>query len=631
MSAIMTAAKLFGTEGAKKLAGDMVSFLEKGLPRVYTDVTGKKEIDSGDAYEEYIKKVYVTYSKSKTIIYRNEEKELSSFFEPPFLRKEETHFNRTPEEVMIPSENIKQIFEQGGHSKILITGIGGMGKTILLKHLCVNSIVTNFKIPIFVPLRWFNNEDLQGNRLEKLIYERLEINGFQLPYEYFRYSLAGGKYVFLFDAYDEISEENRSVLTKKLSDFTKHYSNNYFVITSRPVDQVYGLDAYTIFKLCRMEIDQVERLILKLEFDAITKKKFVNELKTSLYDKYASFASIPLTLSVLYLTYVQNATIPETLQEFYESAFDTLLYRHDTWKEGYERVLKSKIGRHEFKEIFIQFCFRTYFKYEYSFSEALLIDRIFEAMRKVDKSVGVHAYKDDLVNVTCMLIRDGREYIFLHRSFQEYFAAYYVSRMIEERQKEFCAAFFADHNFSKTRDFLKMLQSIEPNRYAKVVLMPILEKIHRQYLKNDCDLIRTAAQLYIVVVSKELSEEDMYNLYFGSTEFDEGIESISRAEFIALYDVHNGVRVCLPDFVTAQFMKENFDRICRKFRVFNKARDARKVTLESQKIVVVGKNWSIEQCFITAFSQVYMFLKKYDELVECNFQKMTFTQMLDQF
>lgn len=226
MDKLVAAAKLFGTEGAKELAGNMVSFLETGLPKVYTDVTSKKKIDSEVAYEEYIKKVYETYSKSKTILYRNEEKELSSFFEPPFLRKEKTRFNRTPEAVVIPSENIKEIFKQGGHSKILITGIGGMGKTILLKHLCVNSIVTYFKIPVFISLRWFNNEDLQDKSLEKLIYEQLEINGFLLPYEYFQYSLRGDKYVFLFDAYDEISEEKRRVLTKKLSNFMKHYSDN---------------------------------------------------------------------------------------------------------------------------------------------------------------------------------------------------------------------------------------------------------------------------------------------------------------------------------------------------------------------------------------------------------------------
>ena len=43
MDKLIAAAKLFGTEGAKKLAGDMVSFLEKRLPRAYTDVTSKKK------------------------------------------------------------------------------------------------------------------------------------------------------------------------------------------------------------------------------------------------------------------------------------------------------------------------------------------------------------------------------------------------------------------------------------------------------------------------------------------------------------------------------------------------------------------------------------------------------------
>lgn len=619
MDKLVAAAKLFGTEGAKKLAGDMVSFLENELPRIYTDVTSKKEIDSEVAYEEYMKKVYVTYSKSKTIIYSNEEKELSSFFEPPFLYKEETHFNRTPEKVRISSENIEEIFKQGGHSKILITGIGGMGKTILLKHLCTNSIVTYFKIPVFISLRWFNDMDLHDEPLEKLIYERLEINGFQLPYEYFKYSLGGDKYVFLFDAYDELSEERRRVLTKKISDFTKCYSDNYFVMTSRPVDQVYGLDAYTIFELCSMEFDQVERLILKLEFDAITKKKFVNELKTGIYDKYKSFASIPLTLSVLYLTYVQNATIPETLQEFYESAFDTLLFRHDTWKEGYERVLKSKLGRHEFKEIFIQFCFRTYFNGEYSFSENLLLERISDALRKVNESVDVYAYKDDLVNVTCMLIREGREYIFLHRSFQEYFAAYYVSRMLEERQKEFCAAFISEGNILKQRDFFRMLQSIEPNRFDKVVLLPILEKVHRKYLSTGRDLIKTVTQTFQI----RLSDSPIgyfWDVDISLYSYASGSEYLSEGEDYVLDSFFSGDFVDRTLYLESlRFVDDNFDTISAEYKL------PKKDKLKKSKYT------ALMECYYRAIILLNKCLDKYEELIACNSQKMTFTQMLDQY
>ena len=624
MSTIVTAATLLATEGAKKLAGNMVSCLEKGLPRAYTDVTSKKKIDTEDAYEEYIKKVYETYSKSKTILYRNEEKELSSFFEPPFLRKEKTHFNKAPEAVIIPSENVEEIFKQGGHSKILITGIGGTGKTILLKHLCVNSIVAHFKIPVFISLRWFNDMDMQDKPLDKLIYERLEINGFQLPYKYFQYSLGGDNYVFLFDGYDEISEEKRRVITKKISDFTKHYSDNYFVMTSRPVDRVYGWDAYTIFELCPMAPNQVKRLILKLEFDAITKQKFVNELRTSLYDKYESLASIPLTLSVLFLTYVHNTTIPETLQEFYESAFNTLLYQHDTLKEGYERVLKSKIGHHKFREIFIQFCFITYFKDAYSFSEARLIEHISDAVRKANISVDVNAYKDDLVDVACMLIRDGREYIFLHRSFQEYFAACYVSSKIEEEQLEFCAAFLREHRLLKIQEFISMLKSIEPNRYEKVVLLPILEKIHKMYLKTDCDLIKTAALYYQIVKVRDPKAKYKYILVLAKQNSVEQSESITYGESIVLdYIFYNDIYDKSPYAAEmGHYMSENIKRISHVFKI---DLDTNIYSIE------VSRCRDKITCYLRALSSMKAYLDKYDELVSSNSQKLTFTEMIDKF
>ena len=38
-----------------------------------------------------------------------------------------------------------------------------------------------------------------------------------------------------------------------------------------------------------------------------------------------------------------------------------------------------------------------------------------------------------------MLILEGHDYVFIHRSFQEYYAASFVSKMLEDEQEEFCS------------------------------------------------------------------------------------------------------------------------------------------------------------------------------------------------
>lgn len=538
MEVLTTLASTAAAEAIKKLAEDMSSFATKKVSEYYTDITNKELVDSGWAFEEYLFKVRDMYSKSKTILYRDEKKELEKFFEPLFLFKREYHFGTRPKTFFIPSDNLEEIFKKGGHSKVLITGIGGMGKTILLKHLCVNAIDTGYKIPIFVSLRWFNDMEIREEPLEKLIYERLRINGFKLEYKYFLYSLEGNKYVVFLDGYDEISNEKQPIITRKIADFTQQYSDNYFIMTSRPVEQISCWNEYRLLELCPMNLSQIENLILKLEFDAVPKKKFISELRMGLYKKYKSFVSIPLTLSILFITYDENTTMPETLPDFYEMAFNTLLYRHDRLKEGYERVLKSKLGRQDFRAMFTRFCYETYFKDLYSFSEVRLIEYISSAARKLGMSIDPYAFKDDLVDVVCMLVHEGQDYNFLHRSFQEYFAAYYVSLLPDDIQKLICSTlkeaempkgninnpvemtFFKKYqdiwlddeiefpikfrdvyssNY-KTLDFYQMLQSIEPKRFELIILKPIYEKTYKFYSYHDKDIIKTS----IVYTNKEI-------------------------------------------------------------------------------------------------------------------------------
>lgn len=271
-------------------------------------------------------------------------------------------------------------------------------------------------------------------------------------------------------------------------------------MTSRPVEQIYCWDEYRILELCPMKKGQVKNLIQKLDFDETTKEKFINELNQDFYEKYERFASIPLTLSILFITYIENTTIPETLQEFYEVAFDTLLYRHDQMKEGYTRNLKSELGRLKFREIFIRFCYATYFKDMYSFSDVCLMEQLSEAIKKIDQSVDTDSYKDDLVDVTCMLIRDGQEYTFLHRSFQEYFAAYYVSRMFDKNQKIFCSKFINALDFLPTKafDFFRILRNIEQNKFDAIVLQPIFEKIYKLYIALNNDIVSLISKLYSI-------------------------------------------------------------------------------------------------------------------------------------
>ncbi len=494
----------------------------------FVDREIKDQIDVGLAYEEYLAKVYDSYSKSITILYDKPEK-ISSFFAPVDLQPLPSKFRQLRNEKYslekdkdrISTKDLSKLLEQG--NKLIITGTGGMGKTMLMKHFCSNAIENNYKIPVFISLRRFNNVNFDDKPFEKLIYEQLKTYGFELDYNYFEYSLASDRYLFLFDGYDEINDAKRVGLSFFLSDFANRYSKNSFIISSRMIDGLNSLNGFSIFSICPLTIEQTVDLIWMLDYEEGLKKRFTDELTGKLYDKYKSFASIPLLLSILFLTHATNRRLPETLNEFYEKAFEALCFRFDRKVKGFERDFKSGLTYQAFRNAFIRFCFITYFKEMYSFSYQDLADILPTISQKMKKEFSEDAYINDLVNISCMLIHDGQEYIFLHRSFQEYFAAVFVAKKNDSKQRGFISEFinslislnegdifhpsneflfnteYQDFSGDRVLDFLVMLQSVEPDRFDSIVIFPIINKIYDLYQKQNKDLFLTLIKSSVAI------------------------------------------------------------------------------------------------------------------------------------
>lgn len=66
---------------------------------------------------------------------------------------------------------------------------------------------------------------------------------------------------------------------------------------------------------------QAVKLINIIEFDKAVKKKFLRKLKNDLYEKYQSFASRPLLLTMMLITFSYYAYISEKIHVFYDQYF----------------------------------------------------------------------------------------------------------------------------------------------------------------------------------------------------------------------------------------------------------------------------------------------------------------------
>ena len=181
-------------------------------------------------------------------------------------------------------------------------------------------------------------------------------------------------------------------------------------MSSRPINSFISLQRFSVMEAQKFSKIQSLSLIKKLEYDEEIKDHFYKALDQSLYEKHTSFASNPLLLNIMLITFENYAEIPEKLHIFYANAFETLFFKHDATKSGYKREIKSNISYDEFKKIFANFCFTSYIKEEFEFDESTLINRInrFTNIKAED-------YIYDLTNSIFLLHKLVLKYLFTHR------------------------------------------------------------------------------------------------------------------------------------------------------------------------------------------------------------------------
>ena len=222
--------------------------------------------------------------------------------------------------------------------------------------------------------------------------------------------------------------------------------------------------------------EQTVSLAKKLPFDEEVKGRFVDALEKDLYDKHESFASNPLLLSIMLLTYQEYAEIPDKLHLFYANAFETLFFKHDATKAGFRREFRSGLGFEEFRKVFSYFCYSTYLKGKFEFTR----DELMEALGKLSASVlhfDPNAYIYDLVNCVCLLYPEGIYFRFAHRSFQEYFIALFLKELSDERMKKYGLKLIKANLDNSFHDYIFcMFYDMAGDRFEANILLPLLNE-----------------------------------------------------------------------------------------------------------------------------------------------------------
>ncbi|WP_289660934.1 NACHT domain-containing protein [Flavobacterium panacagri] len=155
----------------KTLNDEWDNLLEIGLKDYLTDQTDK-------------------YYFTNTFIHRGEKVEFYKIYYPikAKFKNLSSNFN-----------DLNKIFEN--YKYVTIIGSAGSGKTTLVKHVFLTSIISQFKIPVLVELRFIND---YGGDLERLIFEKTLKLSAKPSERILKRALKNGSFLFLLDGYDEI-------------------------------------------------------------------------------------------------------------------------------------------------------------------------------------------------------------------------------------------------------------------------------------------------------------------------------------------------------------------------------------------------------------------------------------------
>jgi hypothetical protein len=372
------------------------------------------------------------------------------------------------------------------YPKLVIAGDPGSGKSTFLKYVALMlaramrannpsialeklSLQEPLPLPIFISC-WDLSDFLKRQKtidLESLLQfflERVTAYGFPIKREQLIKSLAAGNWFVLFDGLDEVpTDAGRAAVSRLLEDLVKTYGNNRYLITSRV--RAYTGDTILKGEFARADIQPFDAgdraqflsnwvgLLFRTAPEAIAiegtepNREFrsvTTGIETS--DRIRPLAVNPLLLTVIAIVHWNRKRLPEQRIDLYDECVDVLLGQR---KEAEHVQLSRKTGsldeqqeqeqleerawvRKRFGEIALHILSGEANRDETSKGEIvrLLAPRFIDqgaTTQELAETRATHFLTRQELSSGLLVSRREQSYRFVHLTFQEYLAAWYLA------------------------------------------------------------------------------------------------------------------------------------------------------------------------------------------------------------
>lgn len=382
---------------------------------------------------------------------------LSDIFIAPYsVQQKPPSLSREPDR-----EPVSMLEAVADDRRVLILGDPGSGKTTLLKYLVeavarqglgetekLPSAITGF--PLLVRAIDYASVSLEEMALPfvEFLARHLASLGFSDLIDYLKGQLAVGQCVILIDGLDELaSERQRRRIVTQIEDFALQYPNNRIIISSRvaSLQEVFLFSAeWARHMIAPFGEEQIEHFISAWYrwlatmgmLDAATAEDRARSLSYALrqHRQLGELAANPLLLTVIAILHTFRGSLPEDRVTLYSETSDLLFARWERTKAPdrslLERLDVPGLKMSDLQAALAEVAFQIQASSETMIDKAALIKTIAPYLGSSwDKAVRFAEYMSERAGL--LIERAAEEYGFVHLTFQEFFAARYLSSQKE--------------------------------------------------------------------------------------------------------------------------------------------------------------------------------------------------------
>lgn len=454
---------------------------------LYESHDEKRKIKIGQAYQRYILNARSKFAKSKSFFILDKPADFYDYYVSTTIKCGRSSLDNPG---IVQCTNVSD--------RIVITGTGGSGKSIFMRHLFLDCIKQMKYVPVLIELRDLNDSE---RTVDEHVFYTLENGGFDVGGSFVKRSMEFGNFCFLFDGFDELVADRRREVADYISEISSRFSGCPVIVSSRPDERFHGWGQFSIYAVDPLSKKSAISLVKKLPVEAEVKARFLKELEERLYEEHVSFLSNPLLLSIMLLTYHQNAEVPAKISLFYSQAYEALFQKHDATKGAYTRSRATSLDILDFSRVFSIFSLLTYDKRIFRMSKIDSLKFIEESKGRLGYNFDRQDFLQDLLGATCLLVEDGLQVAYTHRSFQEYFVSLFILGESLEVQTQ-----LLDRFWDPTGDegVVELVYEQNPTLVERALFIPHLDKafkkiggvdgvtqeVYFNYLRDSFELMR---------------------------------------------------------------------------------------------------------------------------------------------